>query len=199
MKKIVGVLLLLIFTSCRAGEVSSPETFMRENYGWTINNLDSELGMFGNFRAFKCYDDKLSPPKTEEENDKKRWASPCVTYRDKDENLAARIVVTWVNPKHKKPITKDYYQQSVANGMANEKENNSEPKCEKQALPEAEKSIVLYDCAMILPFGTYFASYLHFEHRGIEFYVRAANASNKPDSSTPKEKVREILKAMSFH
>jgi hypothetical protein len=198
MKEILFTSLLLIANLCVAGEVSSPEAFMRENYGWTISNIDSELGVFGNFKQFKCYDDKLSPPRTEEENLKKRWATQCLTKRYPGENLGAMMFVTWVNPKHAKPITTSQFQQDIANGMANQKENNSEPRCEKQLLPQPDKKIDLYDCAMVLPFGTYFASFLHFEHRGIEFYVRAANASNTPDSRSPKDKIREILKALSF-
>jgi hypothetical protein len=198
MKKVLCISLLLIANVCVAGEVSSPEAFMRENYGWTITKMDGELGASGNFRNFKCYDDRLSPPKTEEENKKRRLGTQCETKRNQRENLGAMIFVTWVNPKHEKPITTSSFQQEVANFMANEKQNKSVPKCEKQRLLQSEKNIDLYDCAMVLPFGTYFASFLHFEHRGVEYYVRAANASDTPYPSSPKDKIREILKVLSF-
>lgn len=181
-----------------AGEAQSPEQFMRNSYGWTIEKLDEERGMFGQYRNFTCFDDRLAPPSNADQEATRRWGTACHTKRNQAENLSAMIFVTWVNPKHPKRITSNSFQQEVANLMANDKNAGAEPICEKQPVEPAGKQVDLYDCKMVLPFGTFFASYLHFQQRGVDFFVRAANASNTPDAAAPKDTIRQIYKALSF-
>ena len=195
---LASAFLCLCATNCIAGESPSPEAFMRENYGWTIAKIDEERGVFGDYKNFTCLDDRLSPPKNAEEETNRRWGTQCFTKRNQGENLGAMIFVTWTNPKHSKPISKKKYEHQVADVMANEKDGNSEPNCEKQTIEARDRQIELYDCSMTLPFGTFFASYLKFQHRGINYFIRAANASQSPDSAAPKEKIRKIYKSLAF-
>jgi hypothetical protein len=95
--------------TCMAGEVSSPEEFLRQSYSWTIRGIDGERGLFGKFRNFACHDDRLAPPRAESEVEKRRWGTQCNTKRGQGENLAAMVFVTWVNKRHVKPVSVEEY------------------------------------------------------------------------------------------
>ncbi len=191
--------LLLRLPLATAGEVQSPELFLRESYGWTIAKLDDERGLFGSYKNFNCYDDRLQAPRNADESASRRIGVSCNTKRYSNENLGAMIFVTWANPAHKNPVRTQEVLEKAANQMAgNEKERNAEPKCELQKTDTGGKQLEIYDCSMVLPFGTYFASVLHFEHRGLDFYIRVQNASNIPYPSEPKKAVRAIAEALIF-
>jgi hypothetical protein len=203
MKKALRLPLLLAATCiasvCAAGEVPSPEEFLSQTYGWTIKGLDSERGLFGKFRNFACYDDRLGPPKTDIDLEKRRWGTQCTTKRGKGENLAAMIFISWVNKRHLKPVSAEEYADSVAQGMAGGKDAAGfEAKCAKSPGSAGGKSLTLYDCSMVLPFGTFFANFVQFEHRGIEFFVRAQNASNTPSQGGPRDTMGQLVSSLTF-
>lgn len=182
-----------------AAEVKSPEQFMRENYGWTIQGIDGERGLFGKFRNFACFDDRLSPPRSDSDLEKRRWGTQCSTVRGSGENLAAMVFVSWSNKQHKKPITSEKYADSVARGMAGGKDSGGyEAKCTKSLGSAGGRAVDFYDCSMVLPFGTFFANFIHFEHRGIEYFVRAQNASNAPSQDGPREAVSLLVSQLVF-
>lgn len=189
----------VISSNSWAAEVKSPEEFMRENYGWTVQGIDGERGLFGKFRNFACFDDRLAPPRNDSEVEKRRWGTQCNTVRKSGENLAAMIFVTWSSKQHKKPITPDEYADSVAQGMAGGKDSGGyEAKCTKSAKNAGGRVVDLYDCNMILPFGTFFANFIHFEHKGVEYYVRAQNASNTPSQSGPQDAISLLASRLTF-
>lgn len=182
-----------------AAEVKSPEEFMRGNYGWTIQGIDGDRGVFGKFANFTCFDDRLAPPRIESEVEKRRWGTQCNTVRRSGENLKAMIFVTWSNKQHKKPITPDEYADSVAQGMAGGKDSGGhEAKCTKSVKDAGGRVVDHYDCSMVLPFGTFFANFIHFEHKGVEYYVRAQNASNAPSQSGPRDAVLLLTSRLTF-
>jgi hypothetical protein len=51
---------------------------------------------------------------------------------------------------------------------------------------------------MVLPFGTFFANFLHFEHKGLDFFVRAQNASSTPSQSGPRDAVTAVAARLAF-
>lgn len=180
-----------------AGEVESPEKFMLDNYGWTISNLDSERGWGGRYKNFVCHDDRLSPPANADESAKRRFGVQCQSKRINRENLGAMIFVTWANPNHTRPFTDQAMLDYSANQMAgNVNERNAEPKCVSEDIEAAGKNLRIYDCDMFLPFGTFHASMLQFQHREIVYFIRVQNASNTPFPIEPKETVRAIAKAL---
>ena len=184
---------------CAAAEVPSPEEFLRKSFGWTIQGVDSERGISGKFRNFACFDDRLMPPVAEDDVKKRRWGVPCHTIRGQGENLAAMIFVTWVNARHSKPVTPEEYAESVAQGMGGGKAGGgAEAKCSKNPGNAGGKALLLYDCSMVLPFGTFFANFVSFEHRGLEYYVRAQNASNSPSQIGPRETMEQLVSRLRF-
>lgn len=97
--------------------------------------------------------------------------------------------------KHSRPFTDQAMLEYSANQMAgNVNERNAEPKCTSEDIEAAGKKLKIYDCDMVLPFGTFHASMLQFQHRELIYYIRVQNASNTPFHKEPKEAVRSIAK-----
>jgi hypothetical protein len=187
--------LILLPLGAIAGEVESPEKFMSESYGWTISGLDNERGWGGRYKNFVCFDDRLAPPANKEESSRKRFGVQCQTKRVNRENLGAMIFITWSNPSHSRPFTDQAMLEYSANQMAgNVNERNAEPRCTSEDIEAAGKKLKIYDCDMALPFGTFHASMLQFQHRELVYYIRVQNASNTPFHKEPKETVRTIAK-----
>jgi len=184
----------------QAAEVPSPEKFMAEAYGWTIKGLDGERGMFGDFRALACFDDRVGQPKTEEQSRQRRWGTQCQTVRTGGENLGAMTFISWVNPRHPKPQTLSGVFEFGASQMAgNQKDQGFEAKCgAPETVDRSGKQIEIYDCAMVLPFGTYYASFVRFQHRDFDYVIRLQNASSAPMPNVPNKTARKIVAALAF-
>jgi hypothetical protein len=178
-------------------QAQSPESFMARTYGWTVRGLDSERSSNGRFRAFACFEDRLAPPVTAADFLNHRWGTQCRTVRDRGENLEAMLYVTWVNPRFSNPVTTAEYEREVAKIMAGGK-SGSEPRCVSTAVLNGNSRMARFDCEMVLPFGTYYASFLQFEHRGIEYYLRAQNASVDPVPHGPPAAIDDILPRIVF-
>ncbi len=198
--KAFAVLLLVQQQIAVAAEVQSPERFLKEHYGWTIGKLDDERGVFGQYKNFNCFDDRLGPPKAGEDGSTRRMGAECQTKRFSNENLGAMIFVSWANPAHPKPITIQQVFDVAARQMAGaQRDEGFQAKCgSPEVIDKSGKALSVYDCAMVLPFGTFFASFLHFQHRGTDFYIRIQYAANTPFPNEPKETARKIAGALVF-
>lgn len=201
---VLGILfcsIMPVHGASSAGEVNSPEQFLMAAYGWTIKGLDNEHGWFGDFRAFACFDDRLGPPKSPDESVKRRWGTQCQTKRARGENLGAMIFLSWVNPKHPKPQRASDIFEFDARQMAGSavEDQGSEAKCgAPEQVDRIGKAIAIYDCAMVLPFGTYYASFVQFQHRDIEYFIRIRNASSAPIPDVPSRTARKIASVLTF-
>lgn len=191
---------LLASNTALAGEVQSPEQFLTQTYGWTIKGLDNERGLFGDYRAFACFDDRIGQPKTEQESLKRRWGTQCQTVRASSENLGAMIFLSWTNPRHPKPQTAAAVFDFTASQMAgSQKDQGYDAKCgAPEQVERAGKRIAIYDCVMVLPFGSYYASFVQFQHRDFEYFIRVQNASSAPIANVPNRTARKIAAALAF-
>lgn len=191
---------ILATDASSAGEINAPERFLMETYGWTIKGLDNERGLFGDYRAFACFDDRIAQPKTTEESAKRRWGTQCQTKRASGENLGAMIFLSWVNPKHPKPQSAANIFEFTASQMAGSaKDQGYEAKCgAPEQVDRAGKAIAIYDCVMVLPFGSYYASFVQFQHRDFQYFIRVQNASSAPIPDVPGKTARQLAAALLF-
>ncbi len=173
---------------------------MSNNYGWTIAGIDGERGVSDSYRNFNCFDDRTGQPKTEQESLKRRWGTQCQTVRVNREDLGAMIYVTWLNPRFPKPQTAAGVFDFAASVMAgSQKDQGYEVKCgEPEHLERAGKKISVYDCAMVLGFGTYYASFVQFQHRDYDYFIQLRNASSRPIPDVPNKTARKIAALLTF-
>jgi hypothetical protein len=199
-KVLAAGLSVFFYQSIFAAEVDSPEQFMKSRYGWTIRGLDAEKGVFGKYKRFACFDDRVTPPRAEEEFATKRFGSDCNSKRARNENLSAMIFIVWSNPKHEKPHQIKDEVDRTAKAMAGaQADQGIDAKCsDVEKISLNQTSFEVLDCSIALPFGTFFASFAAFELRGLRYIFRVQNASSVPSADEPKRVVRDLVKAVTI-
>lgn len=79
-----------------------------------------------------------------------------------------------------------------------QKDDATKPKCTSQSVAVLDRAVDWVNCAMVVSFGTYYASYFRPQHRGVVFYIRSANASSQPSETSPTAAIADLLTRLQF-